>query len=148
MILKPYKTYQEISAGGVPVLIENGKPMFVVVEREVIKDISLPKGHQKSGETLRQTAMREVLEETGFDAKPMDYLGKFTYKIKDDVHKKITMVTVHWFFMIVKSGKLIKSNNEIKQIRLLPLNSDFSILTYDNHRLFIKKAKKLIGKYF
>ena len=38
------------------------------------------------------------LEETGFKAKPVEYLGEFTYEVKNDANKKITMVTVQLKF--------------------------------------------------
>lgn len=142
-----YQLYQDISVGGVPIIIEDGKPKFVAIDRVVVKDTSLPKGHQDSGESLQQTAIREVLEETGFNAKPVEYLGEFTYEVKNGIQKKITMVTVHWFLMIVESGEAREANDEIKQVRLLPLDSDLSILTYENHRMFVEKAREAINKY-
>ena len=142
-----YQLYQDVSAGGVPIIIEDGVPKFVAIDRVVIKDTSLPKGHQDPGESLQQTAIREVEEETGFKTKPVEYLGEFTYEVKDEVHKKITMVTVHWFLMIVESGKAREANDETKQVRLLPLDSDLSILTYENHRMFVEKAREVISKH-
>jgi len=139
--------YQDVSAGGVPVIIKNGIPMFVAIDRVVVKDTSLPKGHQELGESLQQTAIREVFEETGYNTDPVEYLGEFTYEVKNDVHKKITMVTVHWFLMIVKSGKPREANDETKQVRLFPFDTDLSILTYENHRIFVEKAKAKIKKY-
>jgi len=142
-----YQLYQDVSAGGVPIIIEGVIPKVAVIDRSVIKDTSLPKGHQKANESLQQTAIREVLEETGYKAEPVEYLGKFTYEVKDEEKKKITMVTVHWFLMIVKSGKPIRENKEIKRVRIFPLDSDLTILNYENHRMFVEKAKKRIGKY-
>ena len=142
-----YQLYQDVSAGGVPIIIENGMPKLVIIDRLAIKDTSLPKGHQKANESLQQTATREVLEETGYKVEPVEYLGKFTYEVKNEEKKKITMVTVHWFLMIVKSGRPIKENKEIKRVRRLPLDFDLSILSYENDRMFVEKARKRIGKY-
>ena len=93
------------------VTVENGIASVVAIDRVAVKDTSLPKGHQEPGESLQQTAIREVLEETGFRAKPVEYLGEFTYEVKNDANKKITMVTVHWFLMLIESGKPRKVNN-------------------------------------
>lgn len=142
-----YQLYQDVSAGGVPIIIENGAPKFVAIDRVVIKDTSLPKGHQDPGESLQQTAIREVFEETGYNTKPVEYLGQFTYEVKNDVRQKITMVTVHWFLMIVESGEAREANEETKLVRSFPLETDLSILTYENHRMFVEKAKEVIGKY-
>lgn len=142
-----YQLYQEVSAGGVVVIVDKDKPKFVVIDRAVIKDTSLPKGHQEAEESLQQTAIREVLEETGYQAKPVEYLGEFTYEVKNEVKKRITLTTVYWFLMIVESGKPIKGNNETKQVRLLPFDTDLTILNYENHRMFVQKAKKRVDKY-
>lgn len=142
-----YQLYQEISAGGVVIIIKDGKPNFVAIDRVVVKDTSLPKGHQEANESLQETAIREVLEETGYNAKPVEYLGKFTYEVKNEEKKKIIMVTVYWFLMLVQSGKPVKSNNETKQVRILPLDTDLNILNYENHRTFVKIALDRINKY-
>lgn len=47
-----YQLYQDVSAGGVPIIIKNGIPKLVLIDRLVIKDTSLPKGHQKTTECL------------------------------------------------------------------------------------------------
>lgn len=136
-----YKLYQETSAGGVVLYKKGGKKYIVVIEREKVRDISLPKGHQRIGESLQKTAIREVLEETGFKAEPRTYLGSFTYVVKTS---KCTsaMRTVHWFLMEVIGGKLHKGNKEVKRVKLIPLESTFGELSYDNDRDFVKIAKE------
>lgn len=136
-----YKLYQEVSAGGVVLYREDGKDYIVAVERENVKDISLPKGHQDTGESLQETAKREVLEETGFEAKPLTYLGNFTYVVKAG-EEASAMRMVHWFLMEVTGGKPREANDEVKKVKLIPLDSDFSELSYDNERDFIKIAKE------
>ncbi|MBQ7266629.1 MAG: NUDIX hydrolase [Firmicutes bacterium] len=61
----------------------------------------LPKGTVERGETNRQTALREVKEETGSDAKIIKYIGKtqYTFKGTDDTVNK----TVHWYLMVTDS---------------------------------------------
>jgi len=141
------KLYHEISAGGVVVNTINGEPRFVVIDRASIRDTSLPKGHQETGESLQQTAIREVLEETGYHAEPVKYLGEFTYEAKNSNEKKTTFITVHWFLMMVISGEPIAANNEIQQVRLLPFDADLSVLNYENHREFVLMAKKELCKH-
>jgi len=57
----------------------------------------MPKGTVEDGETHRETALREVKEETGSNAKIIKYLGKTEYSFKgglDTINK-----TVHWYLM-------------------------------------------------
>ena len=61
----------------------------------------MPKGNVEAGETFRQTALREVKEETGVSAKIIKYIGKTTYNFKgstDIINKK-----VYWYIMITDS---------------------------------------------
>lgn len=141
-----YQLFQEISAGGVVILEKNGKQLIITIEREKMKDHCLPKGHQDPNESLQKTAIREVREETGYETQILTYLGPFTYSIKSDSNKTITIITVHWFLMKVIGGLERKANDEIKRIHLTHIDEDFSFLTYDNDRMFIEKAKKVLKK--
>ena len=54
----------------------------------------LPKGTVEAGEEYKDTAMREVYEETGVKATLMKYIGKsqYSFTVPEDVVEK----TVHW----------------------------------------------------
>jgi 8-oxo-dGTP pyrophosphatase MutT (NUDIX family) len=55
-----------LAAGGILEKTAGPLTLIAVVHRERYDDWSLPKGKQEPGETLQQTALREVREETGF----------------------------------------------------------------------------------
>lgn len=61
----------------------------------------LPKGTVENGETYKQTALREVKEETDSDAEIIKYIGKtqYTFKGTNDIVNK----TVHWYLMVTDS---------------------------------------------
>jgi 8-oxo-dGTP pyrophosphatase MutT (NUDIX family) len=56
-------------AGGVVVRRDEGVPKYLLVSTKDFQQWVLPKGHVERGETLEQTALREVLEETGVVAR-------------------------------------------------------------------------------
>ena len=60
-----------------------------------------PKGTVETGERHEQTALREVLEESGVRAAIVKYIGKseYTFNIPEDVVDK----DVHWYLMIADS---------------------------------------------
>ena len=56
---------EKVAAGGVVVDKSGGVPRVLIVHRPRYDDWPLPKGKAQSGETLEETAVREVKEETG-----------------------------------------------------------------------------------
>lgn len=61
----------------------------------------LPKGTVEEGETHEETALREVLEESGAKAAIIKYIGKSSYSFNipgDEVNKD-----VHWYLMMADS---------------------------------------------
>ena len=56
-----------LAAGAVCWRIVDGKPKVLVVYRGDRADVSLPKGKVDPGETLPETAVREIREETGLE---------------------------------------------------------------------------------
>ncbi len=57
----------------------------------------LPKGTVEAGEVYEETAVREVLEETGVQASIVRYIGKsrYSFSVPEDTVEK----EVHWFLM-------------------------------------------------
>ena len=57
----------------------------------------LPKGTVEAGETHEETALREVLEESGSKAYIVDYIGRseYSFTVPEDVVEK----EVHWYLM-------------------------------------------------
>ena len=150
MNVKKFKIFHEISAGGIVIKKERGIVKVLIIHRNQMNDRTLPKGHQEKGESLQETAIREVKEETGILALPQKYLGKFTYKVTDKKKNIIYFRTVHWFLMTCQDKKLKKKQDkEILQVLWKPFNQKtFQFLTYQNDRNVLKKARKIIVKDF
>ena len=96
----------EIAGGG---LVRNRKGRALLFWRRGAWD--MPKGHQESGETLPQCALREVEEETGLKNLT---LGEpicttyHTYHNKD----KFVLKESHWYRMTETSGQEVKVQTE------------------------------------
>lgn len=86
-----------VSCGGV--VIHHGKILLLYKNyRDRSEGWVLPKGTVEEGETFRDTACREVREETGASADIVKYIGETRYHFRvglDEIDK-----TVHWFLMI------------------------------------------------
>jgi len=91
---------ETISCGGV--VIHRGK-VLLLYKNQNGRYIGwvLPKGTVEEEENFRQTALREVKEETKVSARILKYLGKTRYNFRgyDDIVNK----TVHWYLMSSES---------------------------------------------
>ena len=88
--------YKAVSCGGV--VIFKGKILLLYKNfRNRYEGWVLPKGTIEKGETYQETALREVKEETGVNARINEYVGKseYSFSIPGDVVEK----EVHWFLM-------------------------------------------------
>ena len=84
----------QISAGGI--IVYNEK---ILLLKKRNGSFCLPKGHLEYGETLEETAVREVTEETNIDGKVLFYIGHMRYSYKNIRNNKMTDKEVHWFLM-------------------------------------------------
>lgn len=91
------KAVREYTAGGVVFRVKEGKLEFLLLQ-DVKGRWSIPKGHVESGETLEQTAIREIGEETGlFGIKIIDKLDKIHFFYR--MNGKLIFMTTFVFLM-------------------------------------------------
>lgn len=102
---------------------------------------SFPKGHMEQGETEEETALREIKEETGLDVLlDTSFRETVTYSPKRNTKK-----TVVYFVGIATSHELVPQREEIAELRWLEIGQAAGVLTYDNDKLTVNKAKAFIS---
>lgn len=115
------------------------------VELLLIKNVSgghwsFPKGHVENGETEEETALREIKEETGIDVViHSDFRQVITYAPKKDISKDVI-----YFLARATTYDYIPQEEEISKIKWVEINHANSILSYDNDRQLVTKAKNVI----
>ncbi len=117
----------EFSCGGV--MLEGSKVLLVQVKSMKGRKIwTFPKGHIEPGETPRQAALREVLEETGYKAsilKPMLKV-RYAFTLKGKYVKKV----VQWYLM-KKLGRIGKHDpSEILAINWVSISKAKEMVEY------------------
>ena len=96
---------------------------------------ALPGGRMDPGETIEQTIVREVKEETGLDAVIVYKVGEYVEKgIKDDVDYEYYPTC---FVVKPVGGELKKQDSEIQEIKLFSLDELPKPLAFE-HDLMIK----------
>jgi len=129
------------SAGGVVIRYEAGVPQLVVGSRRREPDgttWTLPKGTPHAGETVEQTALREVAEETGLQVQitgPLDSIQYSFVQRGTRIHK-----TVHYFLMEPIGGDLSRHDHEFDQVRWVAVPDASAVLTFETERALVALA--------
>lgn len=114
----------------------------VVVGRKAPGIWGLPKGTPDRGETVEQTALREVREETGLETVIEEKIDAIEYWfVRSGVryHK-----FVHFYLMRPIGGDLSKHDHEHDYVEWLPLLQAKSLLTYQNEIRILDAAEGLL----
>lgn len=103
---------------------------------------ALPKGLIGPGEQPEQTALREVTEETGIEATPVEKLGDVRYVYTWDGERVFKVVS--FFLFRYRAGRLgdirPEHAHEIAEVRWLPLEEAPRLLAYKGEREMAAKA--------
>ncbi len=113
----------------------------VVVGRKDPGIFGLPKGTPNPGESVEETALREVKEETGLDVeieKKIDVIEYWFVRAAIDTrfHK-----FVHFYLMRPTGGHTSLHDHEHDFVEWLPLNEAKHMLTYHNEVRILEKAE-------
>lgn len=121
------------AAGGLVFRVSSkGKLKILVAHRPQYDDWGLPKGKADKGEKAEQTALREVLEETGYHCRIVAPLGTTRYRIDGGVKE------VNWFAMRpLPSSPGFQRNKEVDEIRWISRKKAASFLDYENDRSLV-----------
>ncbi len=98
------RTVRDVSSGGVITQVDGSGLQVVLVGRARPERWSIPKGTPIAGETLEETAVREVREETGLSVRILERLGDITYwfSTRGTRHHK----TVHFYLVEALGGNM------------------------------------------
>lgn len=104
---------------------------------------SFPKGHMEQGETEPQTAVREIKEETNIDVSIDD--AAFREVVVFSPRRDITKEVVYFLARAV-SFDCERQEEEIAEARWVEIGQAAALLSYDNDRTLVSKAKTFLSK--
>lgn len=97
-------TRKEISAGGVVYIQKHGNLQIQLILDRYGK-VSLAKGKMEPGETIEETALREIEEETGILGEVVAPVDIIAYTYQNPVHGEVNK-EVHYYLVEAKGGRL------------------------------------------
>ena len=119
-----------LAAGGI-VLRQEQPPRIAVVRLRKRNEWVLPKGKLDDGETPRDAAEREVLEETGHDVNVHEFLGTLVYESGG------RFKVVHYWRMEARGGQVHELMNDVREVDWLPLDAAVERLSRGYERAFL-----------
>lgn len=102
----------------------------------------LPKGTPNAGETLEETALREVSEETGLTVRILEKIGVVEYWFARSgvrYHK-----WVHYYLMEATGGDPANHDLEYDRVEWRPIENAMKTLTFKNEIEMVARARELI----
>jgi 8-oxo-dGTP pyrophosphatase MutT (NUDIX family) len=112
----------------------------LIIHRKKYNDWTLPKGHFETADTsLDKTALREVKEETGYDAEIISVADILTYRVKNELR------VVLYFVMRTKSTAQPLSSEDKDDVTLewLPVQEAIKRLSFEQQKELLKNIFKL-----
>jgi 8-oxo-dGTP diphosphatase len=119
-----------VAAGGI-VLRRGPTPLIAIVRQRKRNEWVLPKGKLDDGETAKDAAHREVLEETGHEVAVHEFLGTLVYQ--SGGRSKV----VHFWRMEAAGEPVRKLMEDIKAVDWLRLEDAVARLSREYERAFL-----------
>jgi 8-oxo-dGTP diphosphatase len=140
---------REFSAGGVVLRRVRGEWRLAAIRPGGKDDVwALPKGLVGRGESPADTALREVVEETGVEGRLVEKLGDVRYVYTWSGERVFKVVS--FFLVRYVRGRLgdipDRFRHEVAETRWLPLDEAPKLLSYTGEREMAAKALERIAE--
>ena len=126
---------KEKSCGAIVLKKENDEFKVLLLKHQK-GHVSFPKGHVENGETEKETAIREIKEETNLDVKFIEGFRKvISYSPKENVLKDVV-----YFLAYPLNNDLVIEEKEIKEAYWVSLKEAFDLITHNNDKLLFNEV--------
>lgn len=134
------------SAGVITFRKKDNHPEYLVLHYNPGGHWDFPKGKMEQGETKKETALRELHEETGLTASIDEgFLQESAYMTT--LGQEQCFKTVYFFVGCADDGD-VKLSHEHQDYTWLPYEQAYKKLTYDDSRELLEKAHHYIMKHY
>jgi 8-oxo-dGTP pyrophosphatase MutT (NUDIX family) len=103
----------------------------------------LPKGHVEEGESIDETAVREVREETGLEGRVRKKLGdiRYSYREKRRGGEPVRIYKRVYFYLLrYIKGDVRDHDHEVEEARWFPISEAINVLKFATERRMVQRA--------
>lgn len=143
----PFPVVRQVSAGGVVYRRAANGAEVALVRVGPKRRWQLPKGIVDEGEKPEETAVREVREEAGVDARiaaPLDTIEYWYVGTERDGRRVRFHKFVHLFLLEYASGDVANHDHEVDEARWVPFGDATGMLAFESERKAMSQAAALI----
>jgi 8-oxo-dGTP pyrophosphatase MutT (NUDIX family) len=138
------RTVRDVSAGGVIYRLRDGRVEIALVGKITPRRWGLPKGGPQRGESLEQTAAREVTEETGLHGRLICPLGEIDYWFRWGGRRHFK--TVHFYLMEATGGDVSQHDHEYDLVEWFTLDAARQAMSYPSEVEMVERAAAALGQ--
>lgn len=132
----------ETSCGAVVFRDIKGEIRYLLIKNKRSSHWGFPKGHIEAGETKEETAMREVLEETGIHIRILNGFESISkYKIQNKIEKRVSI-----FVGTTNDTSTRIQQEEIEDYIWLTYDRALNLLKFENDKKIIISANEFLNK--
>lgn len=131
------------SAGGV--LADKSSKKFFLVHKTKTNEWLLPKGRVEEGETLEQTAEREIFEETGYKNRPLKLLS---VQVRPDIVDSSKNKVIFWFCSLLSEGGKVENTQaegEDFTGKWFDVKEALTVLKWEDDKKLVGMSAELLG---
>jgi len=135
------RAVREVSAGGVIYRKHAGAIEIALIH--VRHRWGLPKGHVEEGESIDETAVREVREETGLEGRVRKKLGdiRYSYREKRRGGEPVRIYKRVYFYLLrYIKGDVRDHDHEVEEARWFPISEAINVLKFATERRMVQRA--------
>jgi 8-oxo-dGTP pyrophosphatase MutT (NUDIX family) len=136
-----------VSAGGVVYRTTGkGNVEVIICGRSSPPIWGLPKGTPDPSESHKQTALREVNEETGLEVEIEDFIDSIEYWFVSPYEGVRCHKAVHFYLMSATGGDISLHDHEFDFVKWVPAGEAMATMTYENEVKIVKKGLSMVSK--
>ncbi|MGI6269609.1 MAG: bis(5'-nucleosyl)-tetraphosphatase [Candidatus Howiella sp.] len=133
---------REKSCGAVVFRLTSGKIEVLLINHVNGGHWAFPKGHVEGVESEEETALREILEETGLTVRlDTGFRQSVVYSPAAGVEKEVV-----YFAAFADESRPVRQECEVNEIRFLPVQAALKQITYANDRKILAAAADYLSR--